>query len=629
MKPGSSYRADVDGLRAVAVLAVVFFHLHVGFSGGYVGVDVFFVISGYLITGYVLNELRSGTFSLKAFYLRRLRRLAPALVLCSMLVSAIAWCVLYPEDLRSFGASLGLQFVALQNFFFLAVGEYFRGSDSKPLLHTWSLAVEEQFYLVWPLLLLLTRRFSLLKKGLLLGALMAVSFGLNLALFAVSPKASFFMLPPRAWELGIGGMVAMLEQEGLLTGWASPSMRSAVGALGLAMILFSIFVLDSNTAFPGWAALLPVAGAALVIVAGIGGSNSVGRILEHPAVVHVGLISYPLYLWHWPIIAFLHYTHRDPGSPGYAVLTCLGSGVLAEFTFRFVERPIRDRRWFPSSRSLLLASAASVGALALVAGHLYLSLGAAYRFEPAARALLTAPFRSRIDRCGTVFRMLHPRDQVCALSRAAVPKRKVLLWGNSHGDMWSGMLAELAKEHQASLYLNARNCRATSDSAFCGPVVQKSILQFIVGEQITDVVLASSWYGEYEINDETLEKSLEAVVANLEGLSVRIWLVVDTPRGLLLDPITAFEKNPSAPAPGKVPLSEFRPRQQRELSYFSQLASRHKDVNVIDPSSGLCDAEVCSAGRGNVIWYRDWSHVTDEGARTATGQFAPIFLNAR
>lgn len=630
MKVGSSYRADVDGLRAVAVLSVVLFHLHArGFSGGYVGVDVFFVISGYLITGLIQAELVRDTFTLRAFYLRRIRRLAPSLLVVTVPTTIAAALVLYPEDMRSFASSLAAQFVSLQNFFFLADGEYFRNADTKLLLHTWTLAVEEQFYLLWPLCLLLTRRSTFKKRFAFVAAIMLGSFLLNLALMRVSAKASFFLLPPRAWELGLGGILALLQAQNAFDGVLTSARRTVAGIVGLGAIVLSVVAFSADTPFPGYAALLPVLGAALLIIAGIGGEHAVGRVLSHPRVVHVGLVSYPMYLWHWPLIALAHHLHRDPARPQNALVIIVASFALAELTYRLVEQPIRRRAWLPTTRSLLAVVGAAALSLTAFGIHAYATEGAAYRFSPVARSFLTAPLAASGQRCGLVFRVMHPNAQVCALHRDPAAERRVLLWGNSHADMWDGLLVDLGKKHRSSVYLNARNCRATTDSDFCGKHVQEGVLGFVASEHVTDVVLASSWYGAYDVPDDVFERGLADVVAKLSSRGVRTWLVIDTPSGKQLDPIASFEKNPQAPELGAVPLSDYQPRRLREGALFASLASKHPNVEIVDPASMLCGESVCSAGGGGEVWYRDTNHVTSAGAHVTEPRFAPVFTGAR
>jgi len=626
-----AYRADIDGLRAVAVASVVLFHLHVrGFGGGYVGVDVFFVISGYLITGLLRKDIERGALSLKTFYLRRIRRLAPALLATSLVTSLMSWLLLYPEDMSSFAASLTLQPLSLQNFFFLADGEYFRGAEAKPLLHTWSLAVEEQFYLFWPLLLLLASRLSSRGRGVLFATLALGSFALNLALFHVSPKASFFLLPSRAWELGLGAAVALLEERRVLAGFLTQGRRSAAAATGFLAIAVAVASFSDSTPFPGVAALLPVIGSALLLLAGAGDSHALTRWLASPPLVRLGLISYPLYLWHWPVLVCLRYGHRFPAT-SLGTLGIVGiSALLAELTYRYVETPIRKGKALRSPSALVGTSAAAALALAVFGIHTWASDGAAYRYSGIARALLTAPFHARTERCGIMFRTRHPLAPVCPLVDDARPTRKILLWGNSHADQWSGALAQLAEQHHASLYLNARNCRATADSSFCDKDVQQAVLSYASQHGITDVVLASSWYGRYHVTDETFERELASVVSDLARRKMRAWLVIDTPTGAELDPITAFEAHRASPEFGAVPAEPQRLRRESERDLFLKLAAMnpHGMVTALDPSEELCGAGNCPGGHAGVAWYRDAEHLTDDGATVASRGFSAVFDGA-
>ena len=263
------YQQFIDGLRAIAVGAVILFHLFpTMLQGGFVGVDVFFVISGYLISGQIREQIAAGTFSIGSFYARRIRRIAPALISMLIVSAVAALLILKPEDMHSFAKSLLAQPLSLQNFVFLAEGEYFRGADTKPLLHTWSLAVEEQFYLFWPLLLLTLRRMR--RNGVLtvILALILVSFVINNQLIALSPKASFFLLPTRAWELAMGGLVALLHEKRQAARWPSRMVATAASGTGLLLVVFSIFYINAQMAFPGYVAMLPALGTFLVLLFG-------------------------------------------------------------------------------------------------------------------------------------------------------------------------------------------------------------------------------------------------------------------------------------------------------------------------------------------------------------------------
>lgn len=623
----NNYRPDIDGLRAVAVVAVILFHLHIGgFSGGYVGVDIFFVISGYLITGLIYGDIQSKQFSIKGFYIRRIRRLAPALLVTLLAVSIFAFFVLKPEEMRSFGLSLAFQSGSLQNFFFLSEGEYFLGSDLKPLLHTWSLAVEEQFYLFWPLILLLIRRYSFKVQILLLTALMFCSFAVNLAFMGLSPKASFFLLPARAWELGFGGLIALLETRAIFREVLTHRLRTALGCAGLAIVCASFFIFTAETPFPGWAALLPVFGTVFLLVSGVGSPTFVGRVLSFRPVVLVGLISYPMYLWHWPIIVAMRQFGVEL-TYWVALAVVLATVALSAATYRFIESPIRSRRWLPTTKWLLSLAAVGFGVLTSFGIHTWLTDGASYRYTSIARSLLTAPIAARTSRCGIVFKALHPRDQVCALRADTDATRRVLLWGNSHADHWSGLFEDLASESGSAFYLNARNCRATPDHDFCGKHVQEAILNFIKSERVTDVVLASTGYGSYKVPDAVYEENLKNLVRLLADSGVRTWLVIDVPGGDELSPVAAFDANPSAPMLGSITLSNYLKTKTREQELFDSLSRTYSGVHVVDPSLNLCDSEHCFGGKEEVVWYRDGGHLTDAGARATAKQFRPIFFS--
>jgi peptidoglycan/LPS O-acetylase OafA/YrhL len=309
MGAGLKYRPDIDGLRAVAVILVVMYHLGVGFTkGGFIGVDVFFVISGYLITGIIASEVGSGTYSLLGFYERRVRRLFPALFGVLLFSSCLAYILLFPPELEYFGETLIATTTFLANILFYSGDGYFAGTrDTIPLLHTWSLAVEEQFYLLYPLVLApLLRR----DKGTLCWPIFSLtlllSFALSLFLVKYDQSAAFYLLPPRAWELLLGCLLAL----GAIPELRNEKYRQLASIAGLLAILIAAGKIRGTT-FPGWAALVPCVGAAMVIHSGVKGDTIVYRVLSSRYAVFIGLISYSLYLWHWPIIAFYKAQHGE------------------------------------------------------------------------------------------------------------------------------------------------------------------------------------------------------------------------------------------------------------------------------------------------------------------------------
>ncbi len=358
------YRPDIDGLRSVAVLPVILFHAGFStFSGGFVGVDVFFVISGYLITGIVVAEHAAGRFSFARFYERRARRILPALFFVILCCLPLAWALMLPYELEEFGKSIVAVMAFASNVFFWMHSDYFAASaELKPLLHTWSLAIEEQYYFALPCLVFIAMRAGLRRLIGVLTGCAVLSFALMMMVVwiypvGVFPTANFYLLPSRAWELLAGSILAVY-----LLHRSPPQGYAAVlgGYAGLAMIAGSILLLDKDVPFPSHWTLVPVLGTVLVLLCGTA-PGGVGRVLGWPPLVGIGLISYSAYLWHQPLFAFarLHYgEHVDPALMGALALLALG---LAWGTWRYVERPFRDRTRIalrPLVGGLVAASAA-------------------------------------------------------------------------------------------------------------------------------------------------------------------------------------------------------------------------------------------------------------------------------
>ena len=379
--PNRSYRADIDGLRAVAVLSVLFFHLDIDLvSGGYVGVDVFFVISGFLITRIIKSEIDGGVFSIWRFYERRIRRIFPALFVMMAVVGVVAWFVLLPIDFKNFGQSLAAATLFASNLLFIFEAGYFDGpAEFKPLLHTWSLAVEEQYYLVFPLLMVLLSWVAPQRLVVLIVVLALASFLWALVGTQNYPVTTFFLSPPRFWELLIGALLAL----NILPRWRD-SIAVPLSWVGLAAIVAAAIAFDRNTMFPGWAALLPCLGAALLIHCGNSSPHpqSANRLLAQRPMVAVGLVSYSLYLWHWPVIVFAKYTLvRDLG-PVDQIMLAAASGAMAYLSWRLIEQPYRDKQ-IAAGRAPLFRQAAAVMAVAVAGGVVISELrGVPSRFSP-------------------------------------------------------------------------------------------------------------------------------------------------------------------------------------------------------------------------------------------------------
>jgi len=360
------YRKELDGLRAVALLPVMFFHAgYTQVSGGYVGVDVFFVISGYLITSIILAEKTAGTFSLVGFYERRVRRILPALFFVILACLPFAWLWLLPDELKDFSKSLVRVLLFLSNVYFSKDTGYFAvAAEEKPLLHTWSLAVEEQYYLFFPLLILMLWRFGRKRLLTVLALLALVSLIYAEFQSGINPEKLFFSTLGRIWELLIGSFLAFYFAS--KTNMEFPdSLRQAGSSLGLALILFAVFYLDKITPFPSMYALLPTIGAALIILFATP-QTLVGKLLATRLLVGIGLVSYSAYLWHQPLLAFVRLNSLS--APNDLLLLSLigGTFVLATLTWRYIEQPFRNKDKF--NRKSIFWLSALAGSLLMTAG---------------------------------------------------------------------------------------------------------------------------------------------------------------------------------------------------------------------------------------------------------------------
>jgi peptidoglycan/LPS O-acetylase OafA/YrhL len=421
--PSDRYRPEIDGLRALAVMLVVNFHAFPdAMPGGYIGVDIFFVISGFLITGIVARELGQKRFSLQTFYYRRIRRIFPALILVLGVALALGWMWMLPAAYSQLSGDVFAGAAFLSNISLLLQSGYFDvESAKKPLLHLWSLGIEEQFYLFWPLILILLAR---LRLSLLAGAavLGIASFVLNVVLIDTYPVATFYLPFTRAWELLVGGALAC--------GWSQISQSSRASnwraAIGLLLIVGASGTLDTSRAFPGWWAVLPVAGGALLLSA----PQAWGcrQLLSSRPLVQIGLISYPLYLWHWPLLVFFGIVKFSPLSLLERELIVLLSAVLAWLTFRFIEIPFRLSRPTPLKIAGLCAGMAL---LAAVGGVVVIGHGFDFRLPPEIREIANVPTQAsqwRVHEC------LLELSHEASFADSCVDRERrplVLVWGDS------------------------------------------------------------------------------------------------------------------------------------------------------------------------------------------------------
>lgn len=491
----AAYRPDVDGLRAIAVLLVIGFHAFPkAVPGGFVGVDVFFVISGYLISSLIAQELSAGRFSLLTFYGRRARRIFPALFAVLIACLAAGWLLLLPADYRNLGADAAWSAAFAANFaFYFQAGYFDAAAEMKPLLHLWSLGIEEQFYFFWPLLLMLTARRRWMWQAAL--AVLVASFACNILLAAGDRTAAFYLPVARVWELAAGAVLALMPYRA-----QSARAHNTAAWSGLALLAASVVLIDRDRLFPGWWALMPVAATALLIFAGPAAALN-RLLLSHPTLVTIGLISYPLYLWHWPLLVFARIARFGAEPPILMKLALIGASfALAHLTFRWIERPFRFGQltaWKPIGATAGLAIAACLALL------VWSNAGIPTRFASDIQYLVK-DFQTEANRAY--------RNGTCLLgdtqgadafapdcvSAVGAENQLVLLWGDSYAAHLYPGLAEL----QPKLKFNLAEYTASGCPPIMGFVSAQrtncdAINTFVMGRvealKPQTVILAGRW----------------------------------------------------------------------------------------------------------------------------------------
>ena len=485
-KSGQKHRPDIDGLRAVAIVPVVLFHAGLTvFSGGYVGVDVFFVISGYLITSLILHDLKNDEFSFIEFWMRRARRILPALFVVVMFTLVAGWIVLFPTAYRDLGRSAMTQsFFASNVFFWLKSGYFAAPSETKPLLHTWSVSVEEQFYLFIPLTLFLLVRYMNRFRELAIAVLLLASFLVSAWSAKFHPDAAFYLMPARAWELLVGSLLAMLALKRTETPSHQVWGYELLSVLGLASILLAVIGYSNTTRFPGFAALAPCLGAAAIIWCNDGRLTLVGRILAHRWVAWIGLISYSLYLWHWPLLAFARSSMPERLPVVAAIAIASGSILAGWLSYKYVETPVRKKPVFYRRAVILPASAAALLVMCAAGFSVSATGGASGReaFQASTFERDITPTTRRDDLCTAVASANLPAF-VCRLGIVSNARPKVLLIGDSFAGMYLPAFERLSGEYDREVWY----IREPNRNVYSG------VLDVSTSRDISHVVLSYSW----------------------------------------------------------------------------------------------------------------------------------------
>ena len=601
------YRPEIDGLRAVAVLAVILFHAELSVcAGGFVGVDVFFVISGYLITSILVTDRERGGFSILGFYERRARRILPALFVVIAVCVPVAWLLLIPADLVAFGRSVvAVAMFASNVLFWLESGYFDTEASLKPLLHTWSLAVEEQFYLLFPLLVVVLWRFGKRTLIIVLVAIAVVSLVAAEHYARVLPAATFLLAPTRAWELLLGALVALF-------GTRTSRLGNLASGAGLAMVLVSVFVFDSATPFPSLFALLPTTGTALIIVFA-SSTTLVGRVLSTRGLVAIGLVSYSAYLWHQPLVVFARHVVVHGPSTIVQVALSLSAIPLGYVTWRFVETPFRNRALFTRNRIFAFALLGSIACFG--AGF------ATYRFGGG--NLAPRGPDNAYAACA---------ERPCYVGNRAA-KDTIVLLGDSHAHQLLAALVETFGRDYKIAPLVCNSCflgdrvRFDKDAESADELARtRAGVARLASEHVVAVIRVQRWQG-YGIDARAgIESAISDSISAL-GVTYDQLVIVGSTTNVEL-------RCRVARALGKLRIGDCaedaHSRAANDMFATTTRAMPHPaNVHFVYPSELICPDGRCKVLDDGILYYRDDHHLTDAGAALVVREIQRIVPELR
>lgn len=655
-----TYRPDIDGLRAVAVLAVILYHLDIKpFTGGFVGVDVFFVISGYLITTIIMREIDEHQFSLVQFYERRIRRIFPALFVVLFATSIVSVIMFTATELKAFGQSLVATALFVSNMLFWSESGYFDApSTFKPLLHTWSLAVEEQYYIFFPLFLVfLAKYFRPALKFILLGIAVA-SFLFSVRYLRIDASGTFYFVHTRLWELLIGSLLAGK----LLPARMNLTVRNLLGVLGLAVIAAPLFFYTNGTAFPGRAALLPTLGAALIIYSGMESQTLVGRLLSFRPVVFIGKISYSLYLWHWPVIVFAKYYAILELKPYQIVAVALLIFILSVVSWQFVEKPFREKRLLQDRR--IFGYAASATVLMLICGAvIYLQEGFPSRFVTI--DVKNSPAYKEVQmwmQCTPPDNVKDPlyESKFCHLGKDTTNQPTFLLLGDSHSRAIApGVQAAASKAGVAGMFVFKPTCPPLTGVyvlSVCNEFVERIMSYIRKHPNLHTIILVSRWaiyadgstyknelgdpvillsdkqpdLDQTDNNPRLFKFGLTRTVEKLLNMGRSVIIVNEIPEiGYNVPAAFSIAQRTGADINNIIApsLDEYIARNTFPASVIQSLSKR-KNVQVLDPSRILCAQARCLVAVDGQYLYTDDDHLSIFGAQYISSIFDGIFENS-
>ena len=615
------FRPDIQGLRAISVLLVVFFHAGIGgFHAGYLGVDIFFVISGYWMTMLVQRDLDQGTFRFRDFYARRVRRILPALYFSLLLTLIIAWFVLWPQDFRDFMKVLGSTVLLFSNNVLMILGDgYFAPEmEYQPLLHMWSLSVEEQFYLFFPLFLFLIGfLWQPARYGLVVLIPVASLVWAIWAFHAESVSASFvfYQLPGRVWEFAVGGLVAWwVLREKPIYPW--------LGYIGMVLVVAALFLVDETERGPGIGVIFVVVGAALLLFPGTERSSALSvQLLSYPLLVWIGGLSFSLYLIHQPVLSFArHYGVMDPST---LLVLSIGIGIpLSALMKKFVEDPFRNKS-IVSRNKLVVVMVSSTVALIGIAVYAVENKGLPDRFDPLTTQITETAWGSPLRK------QCHDVDLSEACVHFGDTQPTWVILGDSHVPAVAYALGERLKEdHQSILHLSVSGCGLADESSRCRTWYRAAMDRILGDERLTHVVFStrfgSQMYGAHKFTwpevprmntdahrERVKREYAEAIDTLISAGKQVIWVQQAPEVGLNLSAVMRQAVSQQGVAVS-VPRHWWRERTEGFEAYYDTLRDR---VTFINPEALFCDSNDCYAVKDGVTRYRDRDHVSLSGAR--------------
>jgi peptidoglycan/LPS O-acetylase OafA/YrhL len=621
------FRSDIEGLRAVAIVPVVLYRASSGLvPGGYIGVDVFFVISGFLISKIILDGVDNGTFSYRSFYERRIRRIFPALFFMLAGVSLASLFILSPGSLKEFGVTLAATALFVSNMEFPRLSGYFGGAaELKPLLHTWSLAVEEQFYIFFPAVLVATKRWLRSRFLAVILACGAISFLTSVWLVMRHPATAFYFGHSRAFELMMGAALALDALPQL-----SRMSREIVAGAGLCMIAVGAFAFDRATPFPGINAVLPCLGAAAVVYAGQSGQSAMAALLSLPPIRFVGAISYSLYLWHWPILSLARNYYLIALTPFQTFCAVLLAVVMAVISWRFVERPFlageRPRR------SIFVRAGAVMAAALALSAILIPSEGLPARFSPESQRLFlySDDVNPRRGQCNGDDRRSIPYAKNCYFGAAAAHD-VVAVWGDSHGMNLSVALGEIVGPGRSVMEITATWCPPALDfdrvgKFNCDAHNRETITNLLADPHVRTVVLVAR-YGAYSRsivwpNFKTgFEKAISELVASRKHVIV-VYPVPVYPH-TVPDAVGMMVARGIPPESYVLALSKYREENSVAIVELDAVTAKFH-LSRVATEGVFCRQQYCFAYDGHDVLYMDDNHLSVSGARKLAAAIKPL-----